>query len=148
MEKGPREDHQEERAGDLVDGGGGEVHLAQGGSEGPFSQSHRCYQEWNTNKKAFVCHREMKDVGVGDGVHLGEPEHHVDDEGVAHQAADADDGIEDLYDGHHIGGHTRALRSLRTYRLQLRHVRQLRAVTNTKVKILPKVFLFSNAELS
>ena len=30
-----REDHQEQGAGDLVDGGGGEVYLTHGASKGP-----------------------------------------------------------------------------------------------------------------
>ena len=34
------EDHEEETAGDLVDGGGGEVDLAHGGAEGPLPHEH------------------------------------------------------------------------------------------------------------
>ena len=37
-------------------------------------------------------------------VKSGLPEHDIDDQRVAHQAADTDQGVEYLYDCHHVGG--------------------------------------------
>ena len=39
------EDHQEERGGDLVDGGGGQVQRAHLGGEGPLAQDHGADQK-------------------------------------------------------------------------------------------------------
>ena len=58
------EDHEEETAGDLVDGGGGEVDLAHGGAEGPLPHEHGDNQEGDPNQEALVCHRKVQDVGV------------------------------------------------------------------------------------
>ena len=58
------EDHEEETAGDLVDGGGGEVDLAHGGAEGPLPHEHGHNQEGDPNEEALVCHRKVQDVGV------------------------------------------------------------------------------------
>ena len=41
--------HQEQRARDLVDGGGGEVDLAHRHPERPLPHGHGCYQEGNTH---------------------------------------------------------------------------------------------------
>ena len=51
--------HQEERAGDLVDGGGGEVDLAHRHPEGPLSHGHGRYQEGNTDQETLVSHGQM-----------------------------------------------------------------------------------------
>ena len=66
-----REDHEEERAGDLIDGGGGEVDLAHGHAEGPLSQRHGGNQEGNADQETFICHRQVEDISVGDCVHFG-----------------------------------------------------------------------------
>ena len=58
------EDHEEETAGDLVDGGGGEVDLAHGGAEGPLPHEHGHNQEGDPNQEALVCHCKVQDVGV------------------------------------------------------------------------------------
>ena len=63
-----RENHEEERGGDLVDGGGGEVDLAHGGAEGPLPHKHGDNEEGDPNKEALVSHRKVEDVGV---CHLG-----------------------------------------------------------------------------
>ena len=62
------EHHEEEGAGDLVDGGGGEVDLAHGGAEGPLPHKHGDNEEGDPNKEALVSHRKVEDVGV---CHLG-----------------------------------------------------------------------------
>ena len=59
-----REDHEEETAGDLVDGGGGEVDLAHGGAEGPLPHKHGDNEEGDPNKEALVSHRKVEDVSV------------------------------------------------------------------------------------
>lgn len=69
-----REDHQEEGAGDLVDGGGDEVYLAEAVPEGPLSHVHGDYEEGYPDQEALVRHGEVEDVSVGHCVHLGEPE--------------------------------------------------------------------------
>ena len=58
------EDHEEEAAGDLVDGGGGEVDLAHGGAKGPLPHEHGDNQEGDPNKEALVCHCKVQDVSV------------------------------------------------------------------------------------
>ena len=78
-----REHHQEQGAGDLVDGGGGEIDLAHGGAEGPLSHKHGGDEEGDADEEALVRHGQMQDVGVGDCVHLGEAQHHVDHQRVA-----------------------------------------------------------------
>ena len=58
------EDHEEEGAGDLVDGGGGEVDLAHGGAKGPFPHEHGHDQEGDPNQEALVRHSKVEDVRV------------------------------------------------------------------------------------
>ena len=67
------ENHQEEGAGDLVDGGGDEVDLAEAVPEGPLPHVHGDYEEGNPHQETLVRHSQVEDVGVGHGVHLGEP---------------------------------------------------------------------------
>ena len=43
------EHHEKEGAGDLVDGGGGEVDLAHGGAKGPLPHEHGHNQEGDPN---------------------------------------------------------------------------------------------------
>ena len=54
-----RENHEEERGSDLIDGGGGEVDLAHRHPEGPLSHGHGRYQEGNTDQETFVSHGQM-----------------------------------------------------------------------------------------
>ena len=58
------EDHEEERAGDLVDRGGGEVDLAHRRPERPLPQEHGHYEEGDPDKEALVRHRQVQDVRV------------------------------------------------------------------------------------
>ena len=58
------EHHEEEGAGDLVDGGGGEVDLAHGGAEGPLPHEHGDNEEGDPNEEALVSHRKVEDVSV------------------------------------------------------------------------------------
>ena len=90
------EDHEEEGAGDLVDGGGGEVDLAHDGAEGPLPHEHGGDEERDADQEALVRHGEVEDVGVGHRVHLGEAENHVDHQGVTQQTGQADQRVENL----------------------------------------------------
>ena len=90
------EDHEEEGAGDLVDGGGGEVDLAHDGAEGPLPHEHGGDEERDADQEALVRHSEVEDVGVGHRVHLGEAENHVDHQGVTQQTGQADQRVENL----------------------------------------------------
>ena len=92
------EDHEEEGAGDLVDGGGGEVDLTHDGAEGPLPHEHGGDEERDADEEALVRHGEVEDVGVGHCVHLGEAENHIDHQGVAQQTSQADQGVENLRD--------------------------------------------------
>ena len=62
------EHHEKEGAGDLVDGGGGEVDLAHGGAKGPLPHEHGHNQEGDPNEEALVSHSKVEDVSV---CHLG-----------------------------------------------------------------------------
>ena len=73
------QDHQEERAGDLVDGGGGEVDLAHGHAEGPLSECHGRDQERNSHQETLISHGEMKNISVGNCMHFREPGSRIDE---------------------------------------------------------------------
>ena len=75
----------EERAGDLVDGGGDHVGGAQPGGEGPGAHHHRGDQQREAEQECLVSQGEVEDVRVGGGVEAGVAQHTVDDECVAEQ---------------------------------------------------------------
>lgn len=81
------------------------------------------------------------------------PQHDVDDERVSHQAADADQSVENLYDGHHVcrrtsSSVTRQRQHTPAVTLQLRHILQLREVTEGEVEVSRVVLrLLSYAKL-
>ena len=72
-----RQHHQEEGAGDLIDGGGDEVDLAEAVPEGPLSHVHGDNEERDSHQETLVGHSQVEDVGVGHCVHLGEPAVHT-----------------------------------------------------------------------
>lgn len=89
-------DHQEYAAGELVDAGRGHVHLAHDVAERPELHGHGDDQERYADQEALVGDRQVHDVHVGHGLHLGEPDHHVDDQRVADQSDDAHDYVQDF----------------------------------------------------
>lgn len=95
-------DHQEYAAGELVHAGGRHVHLAHDVAERPELHGHGDDQEWYADQETLVGDRQVHDVHVGHRLHLGEPDHHVDDQRVAHQADHAHDHVQDL--GYQVQG--------------------------------------------
>lgn len=91
-------DHQEYAAGELVHAGRGHVHLAHDVAERPELHGHGDDQERYADQEALVRDRQVHDVHVGHRLHLGEPDHHVDHQRVAHQPDDAHDYVQDLRD--------------------------------------------------
>lgn len=91
-------DHQEYAAGELVHAGRGHVHLAHDVAERPELHGHGDDQERYADQEALVRDRQVHDVHVGHRLHLGEPDHHVDHQRVAHQPDDAHDRVQDLRD--------------------------------------------------
>lgn len=89
-------DRKENAAGELVDAGRRHVQLAHGGAKRPGLQRYGGYQEGDTDQEALVGNGQVDDVHVGDGLHLAEAHHHVDDQRVAQQADDAHHREDDL----------------------------------------------------
>lgn len=87
---------EEDTTGELVDAGGGHVDLAHDVPERPQLQVHRGDQERNSDEKTLVCYGQVDDVHVGDGLHLAEPQHDVDDQRVPEQSHYADRGVQHL----------------------------------------------------
>ena len=80
----------------LIDGGRRQVDLAHGHTEDPIALHWRHDEKGDPDEEDLVGQGQHEDVNVGDGLHLWVPQHDVDDEGVAAEANDANDGIEDL----------------------------------------------------
>jgi len=76
-------DREEDGAGELVDARCCHVGLAHDVTKRPGLPAHRREQEGDADKEAFICHGQVYDVHIGDGLHLGEANHHIDDEGIA-----------------------------------------------------------------
>lgn len=91
-------DHQKYAAGELVYAGGGHVYLTHDVPERPKLHRHGDDQERYADQETLIGDRQVDDVHVGDRLHFGEPDHHVDDQRVAHQPDDAYDDIQDLRD--------------------------------------------------
>lgn len=91
-------DHQEYATGELVHASRGHVHLAHDVAERPEVHGHSDDQERYADQETLVRYGQVHDVHVGDRLHLGEPNHHVDDQRVAHQPDDAHDYVQDLGD--------------------------------------------------
>jgi len=89
-------DHQEYAAGELVDAGGGHVHLAHDVAERPELHGHGDDQERYADQETLVGDGQVDDVHVCHRLHLGEPDHHVYDQRVAHQTDHAHDYVQDL----------------------------------------------------
>lgn len=91
-------DEEEYAAGELVDTCCGHVRLAHYLPEYPTAQTHRRDEERYTYQETLVRYRQVHDVHVRYGLHFRESQHHVDDECVAEEADDADDGVKNLVD--------------------------------------------------
>lgn len=89
-------DHQEYAAGELVHASGGHVHFAHDVAERPELHGHGDDQERYADQETLVRYRQVHDVHVSDRLHFGEPDHHVDDQRVAHQPDHAHDHVQDL----------------------------------------------------
>lgn len=76
-------DGEKDRACELVDAGCRHVRLAHDVSERPRLSAHRGDQKGNADQKALVRDGQVYDVQIGDCLHLGEANYHVDDERVA-----------------------------------------------------------------
>ena len=74
-----RHDHQEDAAGDLVDGRGGVVRLAHDAAERPVADDAGHDQERDPDEETLVGDGQVQDVQVGHRVHLRETEDHVND---------------------------------------------------------------------
>ncbi len=91
---------EEDGAGELVDARGSQVDLAHDRAEDPVSFGRRHHEEGNAHQKALVGQRQVQNVQVRHRLHLGVPEHHVDDQSVATKPHHAHQGVEDLDDRH------------------------------------------------
>lgn len=89
-------DEQKYAAGELVYTRRYHVSFTHGVAEGPALQRHGGYEEGYTDQEAFVGYGQVEDVHVGDRLHLGVSQDHVDDQGVAHESHHADDAVYDL----------------------------------------------------
>ena len=70
----------------MVDGGGGVVDLAHDGPKRPLGHGHGHNEKGDADEEALVRNGQVEDVHVGHGVHLREPQHHIDHQGVANQS--------------------------------------------------------------
>lgn len=91
---------QQNGAGELVDRSDRQVYLAEDRSEGPVLDVHDDDQKGQSDEKHLVSDRQVQDVHVRHGLHLGEPQHDVDDQSVAAQAYDANQSVHDLAELH------------------------------------------------
>lgn len=93
-------DEQENAARELIDPRGYHVRFAHDVTERPLAYRHGDDQERYPDQEALVGNGQVHYVHVGHGLHLRIPEHHVDDQGVAHESHHADDPVYHL--GHQI----------------------------------------------
>ena len=71
---------------------GGQVYLAHCRPEYPVSLGRGYDQERDPDQEALVSQGQVQDVHVGHRLHLGVPQDHVDHQGVAAEANNADEG--------------------------------------------------------
>jgi len=91
-------DEQEDTTGELVDASCGHIRLAHDLAEDPATQADGRHEERYTDQETLIREGQIQDVNVRHRLHLGEAQHHVDDQGVAEQADDAHQRVEDLVD--------------------------------------------------
>jgi len=93
-----RHDQQEDRRGEGGDRGAHHVGLAHVVAEGPVAHLHGVQQEGYADQEALVGDGQIQDVYIRDRLHLGEAHYNIDDQGVAKQPDDADQGVQDHRD--------------------------------------------------
>lgn len=94
-------DEQKDAAGELVHARAGHVSFAHEHAEGPALKADGRDKKGDAYEKTLVGYCEVQNVHVSDRLHLGEPQHHVDDQGIAEDAYEADDHVEDLREQAH-----------------------------------------------
>lgn len=88
-------DCQAEDGGELVHGVRHHDQAAQKRAEGPVGEHILRGEEGQTQDVELVGHGQVEDVDVGDGLHLGVAQHHVDGERVARQTYREDHQVDD-----------------------------------------------------
>lgn len=88
-------DRQREDTSEQVDGEEDEVDLAHGEAEHPVLEDAGGRQEGKADDEERVRDGEVEDVHVGDSLHLGVAQDHVDDETVAQPAEEEDKNVAD-----------------------------------------------------
>lgn len=91
-----RHDGEEDGAGELIDTGGRHVDLTHEVTKRPIRNRHRNHQKRYADEKTLIRDGQVHNVHVGDGLHLAEPQNHVDDKCVAQQPGDADNQVDGL----------------------------------------------------
>lgn len=76
-------DGQKQAASELIDARGGHIDLAHHSSERPRVEYHRGQQEWQTKQVHLIRECQVENIHVGNRLHLGEAEDHVDDQCVS-----------------------------------------------------------------
>lgn len=89
-------DEEEETACELVEAGEDQVGFAGDVAEDPGPLHDRHDEERYADEEELIGDGQIHYVHVRYGLHLGEPEHYIDDQSVAHQTDEADQGVEDL----------------------------------------------------
>lgn len=89
-------DGQTEDGRELVHGVRGHDHAAQEGAERPIGERVLRGEEGQPDDVELIGHSQVQDVDVGDRLHLGVAQHHVDDQRVPAQThqehGEGDDG--------------------------------------------------------
>lgn len=88
-------DGQQQAACELVNARGGHVDLAHDPSERPRMEYHCGEQEWKTEQVHLIGERQVENIHVGDRLHLGEAEDHVDDQRVSSESENAHQTVRD-----------------------------------------------------
>lgn len=79
-------DGQAENRRELVHGVRSHDHAAQEGAKGPVGEHILRGEEGEPDDVELIGHSQVQDVYVGDGLHLGIAQHHVDGQSVAREA--------------------------------------------------------------
>lgn len=115
-------DRQAEDGGELVHGVRHHDNATQERAKGPVREHVLRGEEGQTHDVELVGHGQVEDVDVGDGLHLGVTQHHVDGERVARQTHCEDHEVDDrghqgaaALEGHALSGQVKGdLRETRT----------------------------------
>jgi len=83
-------DRQAEDGGELVHGVRGHHHAAKEGAKRPIGEHVLGGDQGEPDNVELIRHRQVQDVAVGDRLHFGVAQHHVDGQGVARQTHQED----------------------------------------------------------